>query len=254
MMRRWVKVAIAVGVTLVVLVGAAEIALRMIIPNVVDRELREQLDLPRQHPIDIELGGSTVLHALGGGVGDITVDIPDAPVMEGLTASLTLTADRVPFSVTSGDLSGAEASVFVSSDELGPVISMLTSGVADTGRTSSGMLVVGREISAFGFTVPIEGRLQLSTVDGQVRIEPKGLSAVGFDLAAEQLAASTGGLLDPLLSPHILCIDDQIPAGLTLKDIYVGVTGVRVSVALAPDFLSNPEQQQPGVCEGERLK
>lgn len=248
-MPRWLKVVIALLVSVGVLAGLAEWGLRLLVPGIVQSTVRSKLDLPKSHPVDVELGGSALLHALRGGVGDIEVDIPDAPVADGVVASLTFRADQVPFSVTTGDIADATATMFVPADKLGPVVSMLTSGVADSGKTSGGDLVVGRTVDALGFQVPIEATLKLAVEDGQVRVEPTGLSAVGFDLNAEQLAAATGGLLDPLLSSRLICVSDKLPAGVTLTQIRITTGGARVDVALAPDFLSNAEQRAPGTCE-----
>ena len=248
-MSRPVKALIAVIISLVVLAGVAEWGLRLAIPSVVEGEVRSNFDLPRNHPIDVELGGSALLHALGGGIGDISVEIVDAPVADGVQATLAFRAERIPFAATYADMSDASASIFVMSSDLDPVISWLTSGAADSGKTRRGDLVVGRTIDAFGFSVPVEAAISLSVEDGNVRVVPTGLSAVGFDMSADRLAAATGGLLDPLLSPHVVCVDDRIPEGVTLEEITVARTGVRVNVSLAPDFLSNPEQRENGSCE-----
>lgn len=248
-MPRWGKALIAVVVTLLVLAGAAELGLRSIIPGVVQSQVRDKLNLPKSHPIDVELGGSALIAALGGGVGDIDVEIPNAPVTDGVEATLALHADRIPFAVTSGEMTGVTASAFVPSAKLGPVISTLTSGLADDGRTLGGSLIVGKTIDAFGFTVPLEAKLKLSAVESQVRVEPTGLSAVGFDLNTDQIVAATGGLLEPLLSAREICIADQIPTGIRLTKVNVATGGVRVDVAIADDFLSNAGQRALGSCE-----
>lgn len=248
-MSRPVKALIAVVVSLVVLAGVAEWGLRIAIPNVVEREVRSNLDLPHSHPVEVKLGGSALLNALRGGVGDIDVEIVDAPVADGVQATLAFHAERIPFAVTSAEMSDAEASIFVLSGDLDPVISWLTSGAADSGKPHRGDLVVGRTIDAFGFSVPLEATINLSVEDGKVRVVPTGLSAVGFDMSADRLAAATGGLLDPLLSPHLVCVDDRIPAGVTLDKITVAPGGVRVNVSLASDFLSNEAQHELGTCE-----
>lgn len=247
-MPRWGKALIAIAVTLLVLAGAGELGLRSIIPGVVEGQVREQLNLPKSHPVDVALGGSTLLHALQGGVGNIDVEVPDAQVTDGVEATLSFHADRVPFAVTSGEMSGATASAYVSSANLGPVISTLTNGLADEGRTLGGSLIVGKTISAFGFSVPLEGTLKLSVTDGDVRVEPTGLSAVGFDLSTDQIVAATGGLLEPLLSARVVCIADQIPAGITLDGVDVATGGVRVDVVIADDFLSNAAERDLGTC------
>ncbi|GAA1323025.1 LmeA family phospholipid-binding protein [Leucobacter albus] len=248
-MPRWLKVTVALVITVGVLAGLGEWGLRLAVPAVVQGAVRDKLDLPRNHPVDVQLGGSALLNAIRGGVGDIEVDIPNAPVADGVRATLTFEADRVPFGVTSGEMAGATAQIFVTAEDLGPVISMLTNGVVDSGKTSSGELVVGRQLEALGFTVPIEATLGLSAVDGEVLVEPRGLSAVGFDLSVDQLAAATGGMLEPLLSARQVCVSQWLPVGATLTDIKITASGARVEFALAPDLLSDSTQQALGTCE-----
>lgn len=248
-MKRWVKVLIALAVSLVVIGGVAEWGLRLIIPNVIQQEVRSKLNLPKSHPVDVQLGGLAIFHAIGGGVGDVSVEVPDAPIVDGLTATLSFHADRVPFAATSKAMNDATASIFVPQAELDPVVSLLTNGAATSGRTSGGELVVGRTLDAFGFSVPLSARLALAADHGKVRIEPRGLSAVGFDLSSDQLAAATGNLLDPLLKTHVVCVSDKIPAGVTIEGIDVATNGVRVDVRLAPTILSDAAQRQPGTCK-----
>lgn len=249
LMPRWAKIAVASLAVLAVLIGIAEFALRTIVPDKVATALRDALELPEEHPVDVEMHGLALGYALGGNIGNTDVFVADAPVTDDATATLRFHADLVPFNVTSREMRGATASVYVSATQLPPVISLLTNGVADSGRTSDGDLAVGRTIQAFGFTVPIEATLDLSVVDGGiVRIEPTGLSAVGFDLDAAQLNGATGGLLEPLLSAHELCVSDQLPRGVTLTDISVTKRGVMVNAKLADDFLSSPAQQELGSC------
>lgn len=248
-MPRWAKVTLAITIAVVVLGGLAEFALRAIVPDKVATALRDALELPEHHPVDVEMHGLALWYALGGNIGDTDVLVADAPVTDDVTATLRFHADRVPFNVTSKEMRGATASVYVSNGQLPPVISLLTNGVADSGRTSDGDLAVGRTIDAFGFSVPIEATLNLSVGNkGTVWVVPTSLSAVGFDLDADQLNGATGGLLEPLLSAHELCVSDQLPRGITLSAINVTKRGVEVQATLSDDFLMNPDQQANGSC------
>lgn len=247
-MPRWLKVSLALVVSVGVLAGAGELILRAIVPHIVASSVRESLHIPKSHEVDVQVSGSALLNALTGATGRVEVEVPDAPIADGVTATLSLEADRVPFAVTSGEMSNARATMFVPAEKLGPVISFLTSGVADSGKTSGDSLVVGKKIEAFGFSVELEATLHLSVENGDVRVVPEGLSAVGFDLSAEQLASATGGLLDPLLEPRVVCVADRLPAGITPRDITIAPSGARVQVNVSDDFLSNPAKQELGSC------
>ena len=246
--RWWTKLIIVI-VVVGLLAGAAELALRLIIPGVVAGAVRSQLDLTDDHPVDVALGGSALLNAFRGGVGDVTVDVPDAPLVEGVLADAALHADLVPFNPTSGEISDGVVELRLDKEQLGPVIETVTQGVAQSGEVRDGELVVGRALEAFGQQVNLSARLSVEAVDGAVKINPLGLQAAGFDFSAEQLAQATGTLLDPILQPQTVCIADQLPAGVTLTDIVLSSTGtVTIRADLAPGILSDPDQREKGIC------
>ncbi|UOQ56137.1 DUF2993 domain-containing protein [Leucobacter allii] len=246
--RWWTKL-VGVLVVLVLLAGAGELALRLIIPGIVQGAIRTQLHLTDDHPVDVSLGGSALLAALGGGVGDVTVEVPNAPLLEGVEADATVHAARVPFSPTTGEITGGTAQLRVSKEQLGNVIELVTQGLAQTGTVRDGSLVVGRSVDLFGQSIELSASIGLSVVDGQVEIEPRGVQAAGLDLSAEQISAATGSLLDPILSPQALCVDDRLPRGVELTGIDLSSTGsATISADLAPGILSDPAEQELGSC------
>ncbi|RGE21069.1 LmeA family phospholipid-binding protein [Leucobacter sp. wl10] len=246
---RWGRRILAILLTVVLLAGAAEVALRLVIPGVVGGIVREQLRLTDDHPVEVTLGGSALLNALRGGIGDATIDIPNAPLVEGIPVDAEAYADFSPWSPGSGEIRGGRASLTVPREQLGAVIGLLTSGVAQTGEVRGGELAVGRTVEAFGQSVPITARIGIAVTGGDVEIDPRGVSAAGLDLSAEQISQATGSLLDPILEPQTVCVRDRIPAGITLTGIVLSSTGsVRIEADLAPEILSDPAQLEPGSC------
>lgn len=246
---RWWARALGVVAVLALLVGAAEVALRLIIPGVIEGAVRSELKLSDDHPIDVELGGSTVLGALRGGVNDVAVIAPGVPIIEGLTADARVHADFTPFNPTTGEIQGATVALTVPKDELGPTIELLTQGIAQSGEVRGDDLVVGRSLELFGQGVSLEASLRLGVENGEVTVEPTGVKAAGFDLSAEQLGAATGSLLDPILKPQSVCIADRLPRGIELTAIDLSSTGsVTLRAALSPTILSDSAQQELGSC------
>ncbi|WP_449280420.1 hypothetical protein [Leucobacter sp.] len=246
---RWVRRILAVLLGVALLGGAAEVALRLIIPGVIGGIVRDQLQLTDDHPVEVSLGGSALLHALRGGIGDVGVEIPNAPLIEGVVVDARVHADFSPFDPQSGEIDGGTASLTVPKDQLGSVIELLTSGVAQTGEVRAGELAVGRTVEAFGQQLTITARIGLAVHEGDVEIEPRGVNAAGLDLSAEQISQATGSLLDPILQPQTVCVRDRIPAGVELTDIVLSSTGsVRIEAALDPGILSEPAQLEPGTC------
>lgn len=247
-MRAVVRI-LGVVVALAVLAGAAEVALRLIIPNVIANAVREQVGLSDDHPVDVDLGGSALLHAVTGKVGDVTIGVDEMPLPGGIVVNAKLHADSAPFDPASGDLRGT-ASLTATGDQLPAVVSAITRGVADTGEVRDGELVVGRDINLLGFTVPVSLGLQLDASGGDVQVTPTQVSASGIDLSSEQIEQAAAPVLGDLLETHSVCIADQLPRGISLTGIDLSSTGsATLRADLSEGILSDPGEQEPGVCE-----
>ena len=245
----WLR-SLVVVVALGLLAGAAELALRLIVPDVIANAIRTEMALSDDHPVEVEMGGSAALNALRGGIGDVTVTSPGVPVIEGLSVDAKVYADFSPFNPSKGEIRGGTAALTVPKDELGATIEMLTQGIAQSGEVRGDDLVVGRSLEIFGQNVGLSASLHLGVQDGEVTVEPTGVKAAGFDLSAEQLASATGSLLDPILKPQQVCISDRLPRGIELTAIEMSTTGsVTIRAALSPAILSDPAEQEPGSCE-----
>lgn len=247
---RWWARALGVVAVLALLAGAGELALRLIVPGVIEGAVRSELKLSDDHPVDVDLGGSALLSAMRGGVGDVTVAAPGVPIVEGLTADARVHADFASFNPAKGEIRGATVALTVPQDELGTTVELLTQGIAQSGSVHGDDLVVGRSLELFGQSVSLSASLRLGVEDGEVTVEPTGVKAAGFDLSAEQLGDATGSLLDPILKPQSLCVADRLPRGVELTDIDLSSTGsVTLRAALAPTILSDPAQQELGSCD-----
>lgn len=249
--RWWLRILVAV-VALVVLAGGAELALRAIIPNVIANVVREHLKLDETHPVAVELGGSALLPALTGRVGDVSVTVPDVQVLDGIEATLHAHADSLPFDPTKGEIRGATASAKIPASSMGAIMGLATDGLVDEGDVRPGELVVGRTLPIFGFEVHLTVSLAVSVQQGDLLIEPTSFSAVGFDLTADELRPLLGDAAAKLLDVHTVCVSDKLPAAITLTEVALSYTGgggaATVSIDIAPDALSNPAQQEPGSC------
>lgn len=248
--RWWLRI-LGVVVVLGLLAGAAELALRLVIPGIVASSVRDGMGLTPDHPVEVELRGSTLLRAVTGRVGPIEVTVPSAPLPEGIVASFTVAADSAPFDPSGGEIQGGTASVTIPAESLGSTIAVLTQGLADSGEVRGGNLVVGKTTQFFGMDVTLSVTLALSVEDGAVRVDPQAVSAAGFDLTADQIREFSGGSLDGLLTAQTVCVSDRLPAGITLTGLTLSSTGsVTVTADLAPRILADSAEQAPGVCSG----
>lgn len=241
--RRWWLRALIAVVVLGLLAGAGELALRLILPGIIAGSVRDKLELSADHPVDVSLGGSALVHALTGKVGQVSVTVDDADFVENLRGRLQLRADAVPFDFAHGEIAGASAQLTVKRDDLPAAIGLLTGGIAESGEVRGGDLVVGRTVELFGVGVPVSVTLGLGVEGGDVLIDPKSVSAAGFDLTAEQLSS----LID--ITAQSVCVRDRLPAGVTLTGIELSSTGsVILSADIAPGIISDAAEREPGSC------
>ncbi len=235
---------------LAVLASVAELVLRALIPSIVAAQVREQMKLAPDAVVEVQLEGPALLPAIAGTVGPIHVRVPDVSVLQSVSTTLEVSARSVPFNPGTGWIDGANGSVLIPAPSIGPLISLLSQGVADSGKVSENVLEVSKTMQLFGQDTTMSVELSLSVDGGKVRIEPIAIQAAGFDLTASQVNEMTGGTLESILMPQELCVRDRMPAGITLTGIQLYPSGsVRISADLAGDILSNPSQQKPGVCD-----
>ncbi|MFC7765884.1 LmeA family phospholipid-binding protein [Leucobacter soli] len=133
--RRWLRIAVPVVVLLLV-IGAAELAIRLIVPGIVSSVVRENLSLSEEHPVEVRLGAFELPSVLTGRLSTVEVEVDDAQLIDGLTGTVRLRADSVPFAVSEGEIRGASASLMIGKDELPAAIGLFTAGVADGGVVS----------------------------------------------------------------------------------------------------------------------
>lgn len=254
--RRWRRfwiVAAVIVVLLGLLVGGAELLLRAVIPNVIAGVVRDKIGLSQQHEVDVELGGSALVPALGGHVGSVDLRIPDLEVVDGIAADVSAHADSIPFDPTKGRIEGAAATATIGSDSVGPLLALVTDGVVDDGTVKDGLLEVSKTLQLFGYDVQVSAEFGLSVQDGNLVIDPSSINAAGFNLTAEQLRPLLGDNASALLDTRSVCLRDRLPEGVTLTDIELqqGVLGgsAAVTAKFDPELLSDPTKQQFGSCE-----
>lgn len=250
--RWWLRITITL-VVVVALAGIAELALRAIIPNIFASIVRDNMGLSADHPVDVELEGSALFPALTGHVNDVTLRVPDVPVLDGISVDLSATAASIPFDPTQGEIVGATASARVPSRDMSTLVSLVSDGLIDEGTVQNGEIELGRTMQMFGWETQISASLALSIKDGDVLVDPTEIKAAGFDLSVDQLRPLLGETAATLLDTHTVCVRDKLPAGITLTDIDLSANAeggsATVTASLAPDLLSNPKQMQPGSCK-----
>lgn len=249
--KLWLRLLVAL-LAIAAFAGLAELALRAIIPTVIAGVVRDNMALPKDHPVEVNLNGSALFPALTGHVNNVSMKVDGVNVFDGIEANLFASAESVPFAPSKGEIIGARASVTIPSKSMNAVMALVSNGLIDEGKVRDGEIELGRTMQMFGYDVPLKATLAVSVKQGDLLVQPTSVSAAGFDLSTAELRPLLGESAATFLDTHVVCVRDQLPAGITLThvDFRSNVFGgsATVSAKLSPDLLANERQLQPGVC------
>jgi hypothetical protein len=243
-------VVIVVVIVLVLLAVAAVIADSLVRRGVADTaatSVRDALELPADHPVDVDVAGWAVLPQLISGKFD-RLDIRTEDVaLDELSGDVSLVLRGVPAS-GSGALDSGTATTALDADSVTDLISERSTVPIDSVVLDAPLVRVATSVEVLGLSLSAGVGLELGAVDGQIELTPSEVTVAGATFPADDAAQRFGGLTDGLLGPGTLCIADSVARGLTLTDVEVGDESLNATFSLAPTFLSDPAQQEPGVC------
>ena len=120
------------------------------------------------------------------------------------------------------------------------------SSVAAALLVRQGYDVVGATMKLFcyGDDVPDRPCCSLDSINDARRV----CQALGVPHYVLNLEDRFGAVAEGLLAARSVCIADAVPQGLALTDVAVTADSLDASFDLSPTFLSDPAQQETGVC------
>jgi hypothetical protein len=211
----------------------------------------EVLEVPDGTPVDVEIGGGSVLlQALSGSLDHIRVSVDDYPVGP-LTGDLTLVAEGVPF-----DLSKPTRALSVTLDVPEAALSAISgelSGVPiDSVALDEPEIVANGSLSLFGLSVPLGLGLTPAAVDGALAFTPTSIRVSDETIDAGALASDPiwGGLAGRVLQQQTVCIADQLPAALTMTSVAVRGQVLRIELDGSGQALGGDGFSTKGTCAG----
>ena len=178
---------------------------------------------------------------------DLPADHPDDVVLDELTGDVSLVLRGVPAS-GSGALDSGTATTALDADSVTDLISERSTVPIDSVELDPPLVRVSTSVEVLGLSLSAGVGLELGAVDGQIELTPSEVTVAGATFPADDAEQRFGGLTDGLLGPGTLCIADSVARGLTLTDVEVAEESLNATFSLAPTFLSDPAQQEPGVC------
>lgn len=245
----WPWVLLGVAVLLAAAAVAADAIARSLAEKAIAQEITSALDVPAGTPVEVRIGGGSVLlQALTGGLERLEADV-DALTLGPLTGDLRIVAQGVPL-----DPKAATRELTVSYTIPESALSDLTPEL--TGITIEDVGLAGEEIvadggvSVFGVTLELGLGLTPGVIDGDLVFAPTSIRIGSETFTAQQLRdnALFGGLAAQLLHERRICIADALPAALTVTEVRVQGSALAVTLDGSGAAFGGADFQQNGSC------
>jgi hypothetical protein len=211
-------------------------------------KVRSSLSLPASAPVDVSVGGTSVLWQLLSGKLD-RIDVGVAQLALGtLKGSAELTATGVP--IEAGKPIDRTAIVFLTDQEALSSLFASTPGLtAGTVKVSQNTIKFSTEVTLFGFTLPVGISFTPSVSKGQLGLTPTSITLNKQSFTAKQLEASAfGGLTDSLFVKHTVCVASILPKGFVLDRVTVSGTKIALAVSAEKVVLDSKLMASRGTC------
>jgi len=241
------------GILSLIIVGVivADNAARGVVADKIESQLRTSLDVPASTPIDVSVGGTSVLYQLISGSLD-RVDVGVGRVSLGaLSGSAQLTAADIPLDTSKP--TRLLRVVFVTDQTALKALFSTVPGLSPKQITiKDGKVILGTEVTLVGYSLPVGIEFTPSASKGNLQLTPSSIVINNLDFTAEQLKKSAfGSLAEPLFVGHSICIAPLLPKGFTLESVYVEGESIQLTVSAENVELNSKTLSSKGSCEPE---
>lgn len=241
-----VAAAAALVVILLVVVVIIETVVRSTIESGIASQVRTGLELPADHPLDVSIEGPLTLQLLTGSLDELRLssdDVPLGPTTADVEVTLQGVSTTAPYTVGAG-----VATVTLDQSE----VAALTDSVAQIDilelTLEDPAIVVGTELSLFGFGIPVSLSLVPSAQAGELVLQPESLQVSGLAVTADGVREQFGSIADPILQDWQICVAQYLPAGATLTAASVTDDDLVATFDIDGRMLSDAALQQTGTC------
>ena len=241
-----VAAAAAVIVVVVVAVVIVETVVRSSIESGIASQVRTGLELPADQPVDVSIEGPLTLQLLTGSLDDLRLssdDVPLGPTTADVEVTLRGVSTTAPYTVGVG-----AATVTLDQSQ----VAALTDSVAQIDILELALedpaIVVGTELSLFGFGIPVSLSLVPSAQAGELVLRPESLQVSGLAVTADGVRQQFGAIADLILQDWRICVAEYLPAGATLTAASVTDDHLVATFDIDGRMLSDATLQQNGTC------
>lgn len=247
--RVWPWLVAAAAVVIVVVVVAVVIVETVVRSNIesgIASQVRTGLELPADQPVDVSIEGPLTLQLLTGSLDDLRLssdDVPLGPTTADVEVTLRGVSTTAPYTVGVG-----AATVTLDQSQ----VAALTDSVAQIDILELALedpaIVVGTELSLFGFGIPVSLSLVPSAQAGELVLRPESLQVSGLAVTADGVRRQFGTIADPILQDWQICVAQYLPAGATLTAASVTDDHLVATFDIDGRMLDDATLQQNGTC------
>lgn len=247
--RVWPWLVAAAAVVIVVVVVAVVIVETVVRSNIesgIASQVRTGLELPADQPVDVSIEGPLTLQLLTGSLDDLRLssdDVPLGPTTADVEVTLRGVSTTAPYTVGVG-----AATVTLDQSQ----VAALTDSVAQIDivelTLEAPAIVVGTELSLFGFGIPVSLSLVPSAQAGELVLRPESLQVSGLAVTADGVRQQFGAIADPILQDWQICVAQYLPAGATLTAASVTDDHLVATFDIDGRMLDDATLQQNGTC------
>jgi hypothetical protein len=188
----------------------------------ITQRIVEVLGLDPDAPVDVRIGGGSVLlQALAGRLDSVDVTA-DGVTFGALAGSATLHAEGVPLDEKAATRV-LDVTFTIPEEQVVSVLSNDVSGFPlESVELEEPEIVVSTTLDLFFFTLPVSIGLVPSAEEGVIVLTPGTVTLGEDDYTADELREQLGQLAEPFLTTQQMCVKDALPVALTIVDVDVG--------------------------------
>ena len=239
---------VSIAVVVALIVGAwfaGEAIARDVVVGTVREEVRTNLALPADQPIDVDVPGLIIPQLLGGRLDEVRIAAEDVPVDQ-VVADIVVDAKDVPLG--GGEVRDARATVRIDEEQLPNLLQGVDGFPLEEIGIDAPDITAQTELSVFGLAVPIALSLTPTVEEGMLVLSPASIEVAGAEVTADAVRRQFGVVAEALLRDWPVCVAQYLPSGLTLADVEVTETAVVATFDIADTMLSDTSLRERGSC------
>ena len=247
--RRGGRALIVLAILLVVLAAlavVAELVARQMVPSTIRSTVVERLELPADHPVDVDVDGILIPQLIVGTLHDVRIASQDVTV-GAFSGDVTAHGQGVPIRAD-GPAAGGTAEVRMSTEQLRSLLATIDGFPAETVELEAPNVTASTEVELLGARIPLGLVLEPRAADGDLVLTPVEGTVAQATVTADQLRRQFGSLLDPVLQDRSVCIASSVPAALTLESIEVVDDELVAGFSVDGGIIDDPALQANGTC------